>query len=110
MTTTSEKDRDLRRLIKKFRINFKPPSHGQLPSCHKNTFDQIRVIRDIRFDSYCTENVILNEEPWTAQTKRRAEWLSKRAATLIYQQRNEAGWRFDLENDVLYRFMVEVVW
>ncbi len=110
MATASEKDRDLRRLIKKFRINFKPPSHGQLPSCHKNTFDQIRVIRDIRFDSYCAENVILNEEPWTAQTKRRAEWLSNRAATLIYQQRNEAGWRFDLENDVLHRFMVEVAW
>ena len=106
----SEKDRNLRRLIKKFRINFKPPNLGQLPSRHKSTFDQIRAIRDIRFNSYRAENPILNEEPWTAQTKRRAEWLSNRAAALIYQQRNEAGWRFDLENDVLHRFLVEVVW
>ena len=105
-----KKDDNLRGLIEKFRINFRPPSHGQLPSRYKNTFDQIRAIRDIRFDSYCAENVIPNEEPWTAQTKRRAEWLSNRAATLLYQQRNEAGWRFDLENDVLHRFMVEVAW
>ncbi|KAF2095704.1 hypothetical protein NA57DRAFT_79416 [Rhizodiscina lignyota] len=104
----SEKDRDLRRLIKKFRITFKPPSHAELPSRHKNTFNQIRLIRGIRFNGYSAGDVIRNEEPWTAQTKRRAEWLSTRAATLFNQQRNEAGWRFDLENDVLHMFMVEV--
>jgi hypothetical protein len=106
----SEKDRDLRRLIKKFRINFKPPNLEQQLPRYKNTFDQIRAIRDKRFDNYCTDNAILSEEPWKAQTKRRAEWLSNRATSLIYQQRNEAGWRFDLENDVLHRFQLEVVW
>jgi hypothetical protein len=105
----SDKDRELRGLIKTFRINFRPPSYGQLLSRCTNTFDQIRIIRDIRFDSYCAENGV-NEKPWKSQTKRRAEWLSNRATTLLYQQRNEAGWRFDLENDVLHRFMVEVAW
>jgi hypothetical protein len=107
---STEKDLDLRRLMKVFRISFKHKNFDNLPTRHKNTFEKIRIIRDIRFDSYCAENILLDKEPWTAQTKRRAEWLSKRATTLIYQQRNEAGWRFDLENDVLHRFLVEVAW
>jgi hypothetical protein len=61
-----QKDRNLRRLIKKFRIDFKPPTIRQLLSRHKDTFDKIRIIRDIRFDTYSAGNAILNREPWKA--------------------------------------------
>jgi hypothetical protein len=86
-------------------------SSKQWPSAHQNSFQCIRGIGDQKFDNYCANiDIRSNDEPWKAQTKHRAEWLAKRAAQLFNQQRNEAGWRFGLENDVLRRFSVEVAW
>ena len=42
--------------------------------------------------------------------KARVEWLCQRAERLFSQERNEAGWRFGLENHILGRFSVEVAW
>src|ERR1700730_978720 len=108
----SESNRDLRRLAKRYRIAFKPPvSSDQWPSAHRNTFESIRKIGDQRFGSYCASiDIRSSEQPWREQTKHRADWLAKRAARLFNQQRNEGGWRFGLENDVLRRFSVEVAW
>jgi hypothetical protein len=109
MSSKVDSDRELRNLIREYRIKFKSPTE-KYPSRYEHTFNQIRNIRNQRFDNYCADNVILGEKPWMGQTKRRAEWLSNRASSLIYQERNEEGWRFDLENDVLHRFLVEVAW
>lgn len=107
-----ESDGDLRRLAKRYRITFKPPgSSDQWPDAHRTTFDNIRNIRERRFDSfYANIDIHTNDQPWKKQTKNRAEWLAKRATLLFNQQRNEAGWRFGLENDVLRRFSCEVAW
>ena len=109
----SDSDRDLRRLAKLYRIAFKPQisSSDQWPSKHRTTFENIRKIGSQPYDSYCANvDIRSNEEPWKAQTKHRALWLAERSARLLNQQRNEAGWRFGLENDVLHRFAVEVAW
>lgn len=108
----SDASRDLRRLAKRYRITFKPPiSSDQWPSAHRNTFANIQKIGDQKFDSFCANvDIHSSEQPWREQTKHRAEWLAKRATRLFSQQRNEAGWRFGLENDVLRRFSVEVAW
>ena len=105
-------DRDLRRLAKKHRIVFKPPVDAeQWPSAYKNTFENIKKIGVQKFESFCAAIDIRSaEEPWKERTKYRAEWLAKRAARLFHQERNEAGWRFGLENDVLRIFSVEVAW
>ena len=103
---------NLRRLAKRHRITFKPPlSSDQWPPAHRNNFANIRKIGDQKFESFCANvDIRSSEEPWREQTKHRAEWLAQRAARLFSQQRNEAGWRFGLENDVLQRFSVEVAW
>ena len=104
--------RDLRRLAKRYRIHFKGavPS-GEWPAAHKSTFENIRKIGAQSFDGYCAViDIRSDEQPWREQTKHRAEYLAKRAAHLFNQQRNEAGWRFSLENDVLKRFSFEVAW
>jgi len=105
-------DRDLRRLAKKFRITFKPPGFSeQWPATHRTTFENIRTIGEQKFDSFCANiDINSNDQPWRKQTKNRAEWLAKRASLLFNQQRNEAGWRYGLENDVLRRFSFEVAW
>lgn len=100
----------LRRLAKSYRIGFKLPS-DDWPAAHSTTFQNIKKLGDQKFDSYCESVSIRSHgEPWTEQTKHRAEWLANRASRIFGQQRNEAGWRFGLENDVLRRFSVEVAW
>jgi hypothetical protein len=108
----ADTDRDLRRLAQRYRITFKSISNTQQwPSQHKDSFQSVRKIGDKKIDNYCADiDIRPNDEPWKGQTKHRAEWLAKRAAQLFNQQRNEAGWRFGLENDVLRRFSVEVAW
>ena len=102
--------REQRRLMKKFGIVFRPPDHRPWPSEHYNTFATIQKIGDHKFDGFDVDNIISNERPWTGQIKVEAERVAQRAGRLLGQNRNEAGWRFALENDVLHRFQVEVAW
>ena len=102
-------DRDDRRLLKRYRIVFKPPT-DQWPPKYGKTFQEIRKIRDQRFDNFGTDNTMSSEQPWRTQIKSRAQWLAGRSARLLKQDRNEEGWRLALENDVLHRFRVEVAW
>lgn len=105
-----DRARNLRRLAKKHNIAFRLPSDSP-PAAHLNKFKFVRTLGDRKFDNYCeVVGVRSEEEPWTEQTKRRAEWLTSRASQLSGQQRNESGWRFGLENEVLLRFSVEVAW
>jgi len=105
-------ERDLRRLAKRYRIAFKPPlASSDWPLEHKATFESIQKIGDLKFDTFSASiDIRSSEEPWRERVKHRAEWLAARAARLFSQQRNEPGWRFGLENDVLQRFSVEVAW
>ena len=64
-----------------------------------------------RFDTFIPEVSVYSEDkPWKQQTKVCAQWLVNCVERLFGQERNEAGWRFGLENDVLLRFTVEVAW
>jgi hypothetical protein len=109
MTDTDLKN--LRRLAKSYNITFKLPNDDVWPTAHKTTFRNISKLGDLKFHGYAESITIRShDEPWTEQTKYRAEWLADRASKLYCQQRNEAGWRFGLENDVLRRFTVEVAW
>lgn len=102
--------RKIRRLAKAYRITFRSPS-DEWPEAHASRFGDIKSLGDRKFDSYhANVTVHSSEQPWTQQTKQRAQWLAARASRLFNQQRNEAGWRFGLENDVLRRFSVEVAW
>lgn len=102
--------KNLRRLAKRYHIRFSLPS-DTWPECHADTFKNIEELGRYRFDTYAQNtNIRSAEEPWTRQTKSRAEWLTNRAGSLFKQNRNEAGWRFAIENDVLRRFSAEVAW
>lgn len=106
---SDDKDSELR-LIEKLGISLKNHSCDALPSEHRETFNLIREIGEKTFDDYGKDITFRNNEPWRKQTHDRAKWLAGRAASLVNQQRNEAGWRFSLEPDVFHRFKVEVAW
>lgn len=100
----------LRGHIEKLGISFKRPGCDALPLEHRETFNRIRAIRNKNLDDYRKDITFKSNEPWRKQTHDRAKWLARRAASLVNQQRNEAGWRFSLEPDVFHRFRVEVAW
>jgi len=108
----NQPDNDLRRLAKRYGIIFKPPlSAEEWPAAHRCTFEDIRKIGSQSFDTFCASiGIRSSEEPWREQTKLRAEWLTECASRLFTQERNEASWRFGLENDVFHRFSFEVAW
>ncbi|KAI9881087.1 MAG: hypothetical protein M1830_008245 [Pleopsidium flavum] len=107
---TPEQHRYIRRLAKKYRIFFKGPiSPEEWPPLHKDTFSNIRKIGEQRYETFCASiDIQSTEKPWREKTRHRADWLARRAALLRRERRNEAGWRFGLENDVFGRFTIEV--
>ena len=108
----ASEDRNLRRLAKRARISFQPPgASDRWPLTHRSIFEEVQSIRNLNFDSYCAGNdVESSQEPWKRSTKHLAVWLAKRTCQLTNQQRNEAGWRFGIENAILQRFNFEVAW
>ncbi|KAL4993507.1 hypothetical protein BDV10DRAFT_189895 [Aspergillus recurvatus] len=100
--------RTLRRLMKRYRIQFQQ-SGSEAPHIHADTFNNIKKLGSYGFDNYSAGvSIWSSREPWKQQIKTRAEWLCQRAQRLFGQERNEAGWRFGLENHILGRFLVEV--
>ncbi|KAL2817961.1 hypothetical protein BDW59DRAFT_152285 [Aspergillus cavernicola] len=100
--------RTLRRLMKRYRIQFRQ-SGDQAPQIHADTFNNIKKLGSYDFDHYSAGvSIWSSKEPWKQQMKTRAEWLCQRAQRLFDQERNEAGWRFGLENHILGRFSAEV--
>ncbi|KAF4175461.1 hypothetical protein CNMCM8060_007286 [Aspergillus lentulus] len=100
--------RTLRRLMKRYNIRFLRLDEG-VPELHAETFNNIKKLGSYQFDVYSAGvNIWSSKEPWKQQIKARAEWLCQRAERLFGQERNEAGWRFGLENHILGRFLAEV--
>jgi hypothetical protein len=104
--------RDLRSLAKRYKITIHSPSSTQKwPAAYHTTFQSISNIGNQRFASFTSSiDIRSDDEPWREQIKHRAARLAKRATELVSQQRNEAGWRAGIENDVLHRFRYEVAW
>ncbi|KAL4904045.1 hypothetical protein BDW74DRAFT_185747 [Aspergillus multicolor] len=100
--------RTLRRLMKRYHIQVRPPSN-EMPAPHADTFTNIKILGSYEFDAYSAGvSIWTSKEPWKQQMKAHVEWLCQRAERLYGQERNEAGWRFGLENHILGRFSVEV--
>lgn len=109
----AESGRDLRRLAKEHRISFKPPvsSKDDWPSRYRNHFDNVTKTGANTYEHFVASiDPLTDQHPWRENTKFRAEWLAKKTGQLVQQQRNEAGWRFGIENTVFRRFAFEVAW
>jgi hypothetical protein len=107
----SDRDRDLRSLAKRYGISFVGRlSSERWPLDHTVHFKNIYKIEKYRYDSYCADINFRSGEFWRKHTKQQAKWLANRAIRLSFQGRNEAGWRFNVENDIFRRFQTEVTW
>ena len=91
-------------------IIYDRPDRNLWPAWHQDTFDQVDKICEQKYDDYATDGVDCTDKPYRRQTKHRAEWLADRTTALLPQRRNEIGWRFALEKEVLLKFHSEVAW
>lgn len=91
-------------------IIFRSPDPRNWPTSHTNTFEEIRSIRDQKFDDYCRADATPSGHRLRMHTKKRAESLANSAERLVQQRANEFEWRDALERDFLLRFHSEVAW
>ena len=109
---TPEQYENLRKLTKKYKISFDGPlSREQWPPTHARLFQNIQSLGQMRYHEYKADTTKRSlNEPWVAQSTRRAERVVARAKRLRSENRNEAGWRLELEPEIFSRFTIEVAW
>ncbi|PIG89931.1 hypothetical protein AARAC_003547 [Aspergillus arachidicola] len=95
---------------KELNIRFLGPAPPrQWPDVHRRLFTDIQKLGDQKYSSFSeTVSVDSIDKPWRRQTKQRAARLVKRSLMSREDRKNEAGWRFSIEPEVLHRFTVEV--
>ncbi|GFG15825.1 hypothetical protein IFM61392_09180 [Aspergillus lentulus] len=95
---------------KELNIRFLGPAQSsQWPDAHRRLFEDIQKLgnqKHLRFNE--TVSVDSIDKPWRRQTKQRAARLVQQSQISRQDRKNEAGWRFSIEPEVLHRFTVEV--
>ncbi|KAJ5088401.1 hypothetical protein N7456_012017 [Penicillium angulare] len=94
-------------------IRFLSPNElGQRPNPHEERFAHITELGNKSCDSFLqTISPNFSTKPWRTELPKRAERLSKLADRCYHEDDgNESGWRFKVENEIMYRFTVEVTW
>ena len=108
---TSAAQQHLRKLIRQYNIHFDRGDRTHWPLTCQETFANIKALGEKNFEAYCESITVESEEkPWRAQTKRRAERIAEFATRCLEERKNEAGWRMNLESEILARFTIEVNW
>ena len=109
---TPEQYDNLCRHIKNNQIFFDGPiPQNEWPPSHRELFSNIQTLGQKSHCQYKTDTASRAvDEPWSAHIVRRAERLAEIAKRLRSENRNEAGWRLELEPEILSRFSIEVAW
>jgi hypothetical protein len=111
--------RELKRQAKQARVFVKPiiydpkdsANNKNVPTDHQEKF---AVIQALGRTPYFTYGYFPSNEtpdkPWQLENKKRANFLIHRAAKCRKENRNEAGWRYEVEVKLFERFDIEVAW
>ena len=115
---TKDDYRTLKRQTKKERIfvtgtKWSVQTPTNVPPAHKDKFAIIQSLGRTLFNTYGSAyipNINTPDKPWELQNKLRASKLQTFAARCRRENRNEAGWRYEVESRLLERFDIEVAW
>ncbi|RDL40397.1 uncharacterized protein BP5553_00376 [Venustampulla echinocandica] len=106
---TAQKKQAHRDLVSEYNIFFDGRTDkARWPSAHSKTFNDIQKIGRTEIAKYHESVIRGSDKPWRAQTKRRAERIVAKAQLCLEANRNEAGWRLNLEHEILARLTIEV--
>lgn len=89
-----------------------PDERSRWPKPHSRRFEHIKELGRETCDSFVeTLSEDISTKPWRTELPKRAERLSSLADRCYREDSgNEFGWRFKVENEIMYRFTVEVAW
>ena len=113
---TNDKYRELKRQAKQSRIFFQPTQWDHIvpsnvPQDHAEKFEIVQYLGRTSYHNYgYTPNSDTTDKPWQRQNKTRASKLVHFAGKCRKENRNEAGWRSEVESRLLERFDIEVAW
>ena len=111
-----DQDRDLRREAKRQGIEvnsmkYDPITVVDIPPEHKEKFAIVQSLGRILSDNYgYTPNGDTPDKPWQLVNKKRAVQLRCLASRCRIENRNESGWRYEIEHRLFERFDIEVAW
>jgi hypothetical protein len=110
--------RELKRQAKHDRIfiqakKYNPldPANVHVPPDHKDIFACLQSLGRTEYFKYgWTPNHESPDKPWEQENKRKALKLVHSATKCRKENRNEAGWRNEVESRLFERFDIEVAW
>ncbi|RYP93668.1 hypothetical protein DL770_000199 [Monosporascus sp. CRB-9-2] len=90
-------------------IKYNPAMIVDVPTEHKDKFDVIQRLGRTSFSNYgCMLGGDAPDKPWQLDIKKRAIQLMRFAARCRRENRNESGWRYEIEQRLFERFDIEV--
>lgn len=113
---TGKKYRKLKAETKRQRIffnsqKFSSRSQNLVPELHREKFFTIQELGRTLYDTYAfVPGCDSLERPWQYENKRKASRLVRDATRCREANKNEGGWRYELEPKVFERFEIEVTW
>ncbi|KAL2811731.1 hypothetical protein BDW59DRAFT_155482 [Aspergillus cavernicola] len=99
----------LRSQGKQQNIQILPPGFKSPSEAYNRVFKAIESLSSRSFSTFVNPVDDPSDQPWKHQIKVRAQKLAHRSHQLSLQQRNEPGWRMNIEPDVMERFREEIV-
>jgi hypothetical protein len=92
-------------------IQYVHSSPGNVPEEHREKFLCIQKLGEQKAEEYCSQPTMNNiSGPWQRERKKSANDILQRAKKCREENRNEAGWRDEIETSVFQRFYIEVTW
>jgi hypothetical protein len=113
---TGKKYRNLKAETKRQRIFFSSQKFSsrfpsQVPELHREKFFTIQELGRTLYDTYAfVPGCDSLERPWQYENKRKASRLVRDAKRCREANKNEGGWRYELEPTVFERLEIEVTW
>jgi hypothetical protein len=84
---------------------------GRVPELHREKFFTIQELGRTLYETYAfVPGCDSLERPWQYENKRKASRLVRDAIRCREANKNEGGWRYELEPRVFERFEIEVTW
>lgn len=113
---TRKNYRELKAETKQQRIFFSSQKFSSrfpnlVPELHREKFSTIQELGRMLYDTYAfVPGCESLERPWQKENKRKASRLVRDAIRCREANKNESGWRYELEPKVFERFEIEVTW
>lgn len=113
---TGKKYRDLKAETKRQRIFFSSQKFSsryleRVPELHREKFFTIQELGRTLYDTYAfVPGCDSLERPWQSENRQKASRLVRDAIRCREANKNEGGWRYELEPRVFERFEIEVTW